>query len=162
MTGPDNTEYEPPFEDQQHLDGDLVVYRAVNPIFFDWLTHEEGRERPVDKRAFTAMSQSEAERLGYAGRAMSVGLLHVLNDHFDDVETAIDEFLAMAEKLGWGVASLRASDVRAVDPPLGINEDPLSSQPWHALVFPLDRPNINKNMQSQLADCCTLVRPPDR
>lgn len=162
MTPLDDGGYTSPFEDDEHLDGDVGIYRAVHPLYFDWDAYEEGGERVVSKQAFTAMREDEALQRGYPGRAMSVGLVDILNEQFAGPDAAVGEFLMRAQKVGWGVAVLRASDIRLVDPPLGLCEDAVADQPWHALVFPLDRGNINTKAQKQLADFCELVRPPER
>lgn len=150
-----------PYEDHLHLDGNTLLLRAINPEFVNWVRDEDGSNWPqFSHRGFTAMSQSEVDRLQYQGRAMSVGQAAILAEHFDEMETAIDTFLSSAFKIGWGVAGLYASDVRQVEPGLGIRHDEVNGQPWHALVFPKDGPNINTRAQKQLRAHALVLRAP--
>lgn len=163
MTIPGDVGYTTPFDDDSDLTGEVSFYRAVHPSFFDWNSYDEGGLRPVRGQAFTAMSETQALDRGYQGRAMSVAHSGLLAEHYaNDLDAALDAFLLKAEKVGWGVAQLEASDIRQVDPPLGLCLDSIEAQPWHALVFPVDKPNINKRVQGQLADFCKVIRAPDR
>ena len=150
--------YRSPYRDDAHIDGASELLRAVHPQ--DVHPGEDGTSLGLKSGAFQAMTAARAQDLGYKVPAMSVGLMSTLMLYADNSSDAIDLFLVRAGLGEFGVARLLASDVRSVVPPLGIMEDPLENQPWHALVFPLTSSKITGGAQKQMRAAAALIHPP--
>jgi hypothetical protein len=152
-----STQWVSPFEDQNDLDLDIMVYRAVNPGLVDWNDTDADGTPKMGSQIFQHMSDDRATAAGYSASAMSVALSHLLDKHLEGPERVLDEF-----GYDWGIAMFTVSDVRAVEPALGICEDPIDGAPWHGLVYAMTRSRMKKAESGALRSHATLIRLPKR
>ncbi len=142
-----------------YVDEDLplnvVIYRAVSSERVDWLDLDDLGAPALKSQAFQNMKPSEALDRGYEQPAMSVVLSHILEEHGEPPDRALDLFDET-----YGIAAFSVSDLRSIRPRLGVCANPLDGAPWHGLVFGLERRLIKKKEQYGMMDAAVLIKHP--
>lgn len=146
-----------PFEDQNDLDLDIKVYRAVNPGLVDWSDTDAAGTPKMGSQIFQHMSDDRATAAGYPSSAMSIALSHLLDEHREGPERVLDEFGG-----NWGIAMFTVGDVRTVRPALGVCENPIDGAPWHGLVYAMTRSRMRRAESGALRSHAMLIRLPKR
>jgi len=142
-----------PYSDDATIEDDDVLYRRIK--LPDWVRSNElgsGGRPQIRSIAFQDFTDAMASKWGLPAPAMSVGLGSVITANGRDASVMIEHHE------GYGVASLRARDVRQFDQ--GIQRYPTDSEPWHAIVFCLNRKSKNDPMKDRLAERAVWVIPP--
>ena len=135
---------------------EIVVYRAVPPFYVKW-TSEDGHSVPLLRsQAFQTVSPTWAAEHDYLAPAMSVALSHLLEREGQPPDRVLD-----GKPAGSGIASFTVGDLQALRPRLGVVEDPTDSEPWHGLVFPIERRVIRAKEQAGLLEIASIYRDPD-
>lgn len=148
-------------DDPIQIPDDALLLRRV-----DW-DKAGGKTRvPVGERAkmtgnfFTDYPEGKALELGYPGACMSVGLLHEIE------RRGLDAARAMLQGFeGYGLVAVRAGALRSLvrangDPcPQGIMPAPTAQEPWHAVVFDLERRPRQKPATKRIAEVAEWVVP---
>lgn len=149
-------QYESPYVDDVSLPLGLIVYRAVNPTFVDWLALDTTGNPRMNSNVFGDYSAAKAAELGYPGPAMSVCTDDILTSENQPITRVLDRF-----DDNYGIAEFTVASLRSVTPPLGMCRDPKPQAPWHALVFATTRPRLDSE-KAALRNMSRLVRLPRR
>jgi hypothetical protein len=133
-----------PYNDDATIEEEELLYRRIK--LPDWVRPNEldsdGRPR-IRSVAFQDFTEALAFKWGLAS---------VLAAHGRDASALIEH------RVGYGVAGLRASDVRQFQQ--GIQRHPTDNEPWHAIVFCLHRKSKNEPIKDRLAEKAVWILPP--
>ncbi len=119
-----------------------VLYRRISwGVIGGHKKCEPGQVARLSGNAFTDYPDDVARGLGYPGPCMSVAISTVLVAHYLTPAKVVEDYP------GYGVARLRAADLRALRRangsacPQGLMLAPTAKEPWHCVVFdPQERP----------------------
>ena len=137
------------YDDDLTIPDTEILYRRASPGSFEWHGDELRR---VTSFAFQDQSKDKTRAAGYPAVAMSVHLATTLENHRISPATLLEGYD------GYGLVSLTAGLARANNQ--GVQRDPLSDDPSHALVFALENVKKNSKQKNQLAMGAEIVIEP--
>jgi len=153
-----DAEPRPLVDDRVNIPDDTLLYRRVP---WDLVGGKAkcplGESPSLSGNAFRDWSAELARSRGYAGPCMSVGVGTMLND---------PQQMLGEERQGYGVAVVRAGDMRTLtrrngttQEPQGIMLSPTDAEPWHGVVFCLDGSRRKDPVCAAISDHAAWVIP---
>ena len=143
-----------PYESQEDLSPELILYRVVHPKFVDWTKPDHDGLPSMTTQVFQENRPERALELGYPEPAVSIAFAHILQSEGLAIDVLLEDF-----DDGWGIASLTVGAVREVVPAVGIRHDRIH-RPWHGILFAVTRPRMKGQEKGALRDRARLVRSP--
>lgn len=143
------TTYDSPYADDYSIGAADRVYRCVYPAYIDW-TGELAGGPAISKQVFQDYTESMARDQGYPSPGLSVAVAKVLDESGQPVTRLLDRFTE-----AYGIVELSVAEVRRIEPRIGIVMAPTADEPWHAMLFSMIQPRLNKRQQDLLRRAVT-------